>query len=378
MTNYIPESTLVSVTPAVIGAGNGLNHLSGLIISTQTVVPNQTVRSYGSATAVGNDFGTNSAEYAMAQAYFAGTSIAPVGPNTLYVAGHSGGTGITVSYLNAIASQANFQGITSTYEISAAERQVIAQWVSQSKQYWFVAWDQDTPELSQGDTTSFGAWLKSNALDGTTPLYDTTPVSAAAAIGWMASLDFDVANGRSTLAYRNNSYVTPAVADGTTAANLLANGYNFYGQYPSGNGFQNGSVSGAFLWADSYVNQIWLNTNLQNALASLLQNTGNIPFNAQGDSLISAALQDTINQALSFGAIRAGVTLSTPQSQQVNALAGNTTAAQTLQSRGWYLIPGASIATPSVRQARGPIRPQLIYTDGQSVQTINMISTEVQ
>lgn len=378
MSNYIPESSLISVSPAVIGAGNGLNHLFGLIISTSTVIPNQTVREYTSATSVGSDFGTSSTEYLMAQAYFGGTSVSSIGPGTLYIAGHSGTGSITTSYLDAIASQSNFQGITSTYEISMVEREIIAQWINQYKNKWFIAWDTDAPELSQGDTTSFGAWLKEGGYDGTTALYATTPVTAAAALSWMASLDFDAANGRSTLAYRSNSYATPDVTDGATAALLLQNGYNFYGQYPSGNFFQNGSVSGKFLWADSYINQIWLNTNLQEALATLMQNTGNIPLNTMGDGLISAALQGPITQAINFGAIRAGITLSSSQAQQVNNLVGNTNAANSLQSNGYYLIPGASIASPSVRQSRGPIRPQLIYTDGQSVQTINMVSTEVQ
>lgn len=383
MANSIPISSLDSVTPAVISAGNGINGLSGLIISAATNIPDRTVRSYTSASAVGSDFGTNSAEYAMAQVYFTGVSTALMAPATLYVAGHSGSAGLSSSYMEAIIQQAPFRMFCATFNVSLVERQALAQWANgKNSQYWFISWDNDSTAANQGDTASFGAWLSSQSLSGTTAIYDTTPLAAAMAMAWAASLDFTALNGRSTLAFRSSPYVVPAVTDLTTAENLLQNGYNFYGNYANGYSgwqfFQNGSVSGKFLWADSYVNQIWMNANLQANLVDLQKNTGQIPFNVEGDNLIAASVQGTISQALNFGAIRSGVTLSTSQIQQINSLTGTTTAANTLQTRGWYLIPGASTASPTIRQARGPIRPVFLYTDGQSVQSINMVSVEVQ
>lgn len=74
-----------------------------------------------------------------------------------------------------------------------------------------------------------------------------------------------------------------------------------------------GFISGPFLWADSYINQIWLNNALQLALMVLLQSTYSIPYNRQGYALIEAACLDLISAALLFGAIRSGITLSASQ-----------------------------------------------------------------
>src|SRR5205085_721504 len=77
---------------------------------------------------------------------------------------------------------------------------------------------------------------------------------------------------------------------------LLANGYSFYGAYGAANQnfiwFQNGQCTGAFKWFDSYVNQIWLNNQLQLAALTLMQNAKSIPYDAAGNSLIQAALAD--------------------------------------------------------------------------------------
>lgn len=97
-----------------------------------------------------------------------------------------------------------------------------------------------------------------------------------------------------------------------------------------------GCVSGPFLWADSYINQIWLNASLTSDLITLLLNTGQIPYNTEGDTLVAASVQATITQALDFGAIQPGVVLSTTQKQQINNASSVATAADSVATRGWY------------------------------------------
>ncbi|QDH17409.1 DUF3383 family protein [Swingsia samuiensis] len=380
----IPISKLISVTPSVLTPGTGINQLTGLIISNSTKATDQKVVPFTSAASVATTFGATSAEYAMAQAYFSGTRTSLFSPNVLYIAGlGSSSSGITPDYLDLIAGQAAFTGFTTNWNLSFAEKQACAQWVeSRNKRQWFVAWDNDQEAITQGSSKSFGSWLQGQSLNGTTVLYDATGLSAAGALGWMASIDFTATNGRTGLSYQSNGNVTPTVIDGTTARTLEANGYNYYGSYDtqasSRQWFYPGTVSGSFGFADSYINQIWLNTSLQNALVNMMQTVKNIPFNALGDSYISSAVQDTINQAVTFGAIRDGVNLAQSQIQNINSQAGNTSAAQTLATRGWYFIPGASKALPFVRTTRGPITPVLFYTDGGSVQTIKLAAVEVQ
>lgn len=269
----------------------------------------------------------------------------------------------------------------------SAQKQAFAAWVnSTNKRYAYIAWDTDiTPTESNDATSSFGNIIKDANSDGTCAIYQppggtTTPEQIAAFIcGAAASIDFQQTNGRITFAFRGQDGLVAGVTTATIASNLIANGYNFYGAYATAAQqfleFQNGTVSGEFEWLDSYINQIWLNNQLQLALMELLQNINSVPYNAAGYELIKAACLDPINQALNFGAIRAGVTLSALQIAQINSAAG-LKASDTLQLQGWYLQ--VKDATPQVRQARQSPPINFWYMDGESVQVIELTSTLVQ
>jgi hypothetical protein len=253
---------------------------------------------------------------------------------------------------------------------------------AQLNRYEYEAWDTDiTPTESTSATGSFGYLVKQAGYSGTKVIY--APINLAAISGFqsgaIASLDFSRTNGRATMAFRSQAGLVPDVTDGTVAQNLLANGYNFYGTYGTANQpftwFYNGSVSGSFLWSDSYVQQIQLNAALQLATMSLLGTVGNIPYNNDGFTLLKAAFADPINAALNFGTIRAGVQLSSAQIAEVNNQAG-VAIDQVLFQRGYYV---QVLAPPAnVRAARGSPSCTLWYTDGQSVQQVNLASIEVQ
>ena len=266
-----------------------------------------------------------------------------------------------------------------------ANKYAFAKWVNgQANRYGYVAWDvDDAPATQNPATSSLGYLIKQANLSGTIVLgsdvADTVDASLAAFVcSQPASLAFDRTNGRTTLAFRKQTGLLATCTDGTSAQNLLANGYSFYGAYGTANDefvqLYDGAISGPFLWFDSYFNQIWMNDQLQIAFMLLLQNTRSIPFNEAGYSLVAAAAQDVINRALNFGAIRSGIPLSQAQIAEVNTAAG-VDIADTLQTRGWYFkVYTASAAT---RQTRGPLACTLWYTDGQSVQKIVIDSIEV-
>lgn len=263
-----------------------------------------------------------------------------------------------------------------------ANKLLFAAWTnSQNNRYLYAAWDTDiTPTQSTNAAGSLGQLLITDNYSGTAPIYEPSDLHLAAFLaGSIASIDFDETNGRATLAFRSQTGLTASVTTETAGDNLIANGYNFYGAYATANQgftfFYPGSVSGPFKWLDTYVGQIQLNNALQLALMVLLTNVKSIPYNASGYALIAAACQDPINQALNFGTIRAGVSLSQAQISEVNAEAGKNIA-QTLQTQGWYLQ--INDATASVRAARGSPPITLWYTDGGSVQKINLTSITVQ
>jgi hypothetical protein len=107
---------------------------------------------------------------------------------------------------------------------------------------------------------------------------------------------------------------------------------------------------------------------------TLLTTVGAVPFTAAGANLILNAMLGTIQQAITFGMISAGVQLSPLQIANVNNAAGLNIAG-ILFSQGWYLqiLP----APASTRAARGPWNITFWYCDGGAVQKINLNSNAV-
>lgn len=261
------------------------------------------------------------------------------------------------------------------------QKLLFAAWVAaQGDRFAFIDWDDDlAPTVTVPATSSQGYILAQNESDGTCLISGQSYDKAAFICGAAASIDFTETNGRITFKAKSQSGLVPDVTDETTANNLTANGYNYYGAWATATeefvGFAEGGVSGEFQWLDSYVNQIQLNTALQQALVNLIFQSKSIPYNAQGYALIEAACYDPINAALNFGSIRPGVPLSSAQAAEVNAAAG-TKIDDIIGNVGWYLqVKPASAQT---RQARLSPPCKFWYTDGQSVHFIDLSSTLIQ
>lgn len=265
-----------------------------------------------------------------------------------------------------------------------ANKLAFAAWTNnQNNRYGYFAADTDiTPTLSNSAQTSLGYLIGPNGANysGTVPIYDPSTVSMKApfAAGYVASLDFGTTNGRTTLAFRSQAGLFADVTTQQVGANLMANGYSFYGAYATANQsfvwLYNGAISGEFLWADSYFNQIYMNNQFQLALMELLQNVGSIPYNVAGGAMMIQALQTEINAALNFGIIRTGIALSSSQALEVNLQAGFPIDGVLTQS-GWYAQVQA--ASPQVRAARTTPPFFFWYTDGGSVQQITLNSIEI-
>jgi len=301
--------------------------------------------------------------------------------------------GATVSQGAAAASAATFLDgilpINSNWvsfgllvEPVVADKQSFATWVNgKNNRYVFVVQDTDPNALVSGSTTTFGYWLQQNKMSGTIPVAGSADASHVCAImGWAASLNFSRTNGRATLFSRSQAGLVPTVTTDINYANALANGYNVYAGFSTANPannsnlFSNGTVSGIFVWADSYVNQIWMNANIQLALVNLMKQAGYIPYNQYGYGRIRSALIPILEQAINFGAITLGVVPSASQIAQMQSTLGVNPAGP-LKNQGYYLQvsdPGAI-----VRQGRGSPVVTLYYMDGESIQKINMFSADV-
>lgn len=249
---------------------------------------------------------------------------------------------------------------------------------AKNKRFLYSEWDTDITATQAGNTTSFAPQINAINSSGASPFYGTA-VHAAFVCGAVASIDFNELAGRATLAYKSQSGLAPSVSDRTTAANLKANGYNYYGDVAtSSDQFQymmDGVVSGDFAFIDSYVNQIYLNSGFQSALIDLLRQAKAIPYGPKGQALIEAACMDPINAALNFGSIQPNIPLSSLQAALVNTQAG-VRIDNVLSSRGWYLQ--VLDATPAVRAVRGSPPIKFWYMDGGSIQEIDMSSIALQ
>lgn len=276
-----------------------------------------------------------------------------------------------------VAVTQNWATLTTTWEPSTSDKVAFATAVSaQGQRYAYVGWDSDVTPTQGAAPASFGALT--STLNGRIAVWGGSD-KAAFICGATAAIDFTQRNGRITYAYKQQAGLVPEVTNATVATNLLANGYNFYGSYATAaqqfQFLQNGQISGAWLWIDPYVNQIKLNSDLQVAFITLLSQARSIPYVQRGYDQIRAAALGPINAALEFGSIVAGVTLSTSQYAQVNAAAG-LNIADTIQSQGWYLqiLPAA----PTTRTSRGSPPMTLWYTDGGSIQKINLASIDIE
>ena len=159
---------------------------------------------------------------------------------------------------------------------------------------------------------------------------------------------------------------------------LEANGYAYYGAWATANDrftfFRNSVVSGEFEWADTYANQIWINSQLQLDGITGLQQYKSIPPNSEGKAMYRSMFQDTINSALNFGSIVTGVKLTEQQKSVINREFGYDAATQ-IELNGWAMYVGDAVNVNGAGRKEFPSK--FYYADGGSIQSINMTSTAV-
>ena len=387
-TGVVPGTTITAIVTGTGGAGTYVTSGGAQTVSATAISGGQLVVTFDS---VSNAFvitgGTPGATGTISAA--SGTLAAPL---FLTVA-----TGATLSQGAAaltpatampaiIAQTTNWATFTTLTDPDAGygntQKQAFAAWNTTTGPYEFayVAWDTDvTPTTSAAATASLGAILAANGNSGTELVWGVDYTKAAFFMGAAASINFNEPNGRISFAYKSQTGLTPDVTTLQVYNNLLANHYNSYVSIATAKqqfqDFQNGTITGPFAWADSYINQIWLNASLQLSILNMLTSIKAMPYNAAGYSLLYSACLQPILNAVSFGAINVGVALTASQIAQVNYAAG-LSISNDLQTKGWYLqiLP----ASGTQRSARATPPCKLWYMDGGSIQTVSLASIAIQ
>ncbi|MDP8617871.1 DUF3383 family protein [Serratia marcescens] len=113
----------------------------------------------------------------------------------------------------------------------------------------------------------------------------------------------------------------------------------------------------------------------QGAVLALFKSNKTIPYNNAGRALVATSMTDVIEQFKAWGGIRAGVTLSAAQKLEISNAVGEDVSA-TIFATGYYLYVGEML--PALRPARTSPNCALWYSDGGSIQKLNIASTEVQ
>lgn len=295
--------------------------------------------------------------------------------------GSDGGT-LTDAMNSIIAQTRAFSTFSSVFEPDAAGKNDLATWVDgQNYEYAYIAWDTDSSALIP-EAGCLGTNLIAAELSSTSPIYASTESDglalAAFVMGTAASIDFAQANGRISFAYKGQSDLVPTVTNEPDAAALTLNGYNFYGSYATKAQefelFQTGLIVGEWKWLDTFMNQIYMNSRIQQVLMQLLSNVNSIPYNTDGYNMLRATINQPSAEFLNFGSIRAGIPLDTEQASIVNQQAG-VKIDDILSTVGWYLqiLP----ATSQARSNRTTPPMKYWYTDGGSIHGIVLDSINV-
>jgi hypothetical protein len=295
--------------------------------------------------------------------------------------------------------------MTRDMQVLSVQEEFAAWTAAQNNRYGFVCQDNNPEAITSNATGTFGyiSWYEEE-YSGTMAVYDSTtggtgtPSAVAAFVmGFTASINFELAGGRATIAFKNQAGLSadPNMGGGTVGnggTNFInacgdprvptsfGNGYNAYVATATATQeftwFQRGMVAGEFVWWDSYINQIYLNASLQSAMLTLEAAAPSMPYAIQGYNLIRSAVAPIAAQGLAFGSITVGVALSQTQQTEINLATGDAGAAAAIINNGWYLQvldPGST-----VRGGRGSPQIKFYYADGGSIQCIQMSSTEVQ
>ena len=281
---------------------------------------------------------------------------------------------LTDTMEDCLKDNTNFVSFMPVWEETTAEALELAEWCnSKGVRFMYSLTDKSADALVPNNSACIARQVSD--FFGISSNYNTKNLSSMI-MGVVASIDPSIAEGRKTLAFKQQAGLAFTVDDETNAQTLLGNGYNFYGDYATASNqfklLQNGQISGSAKWIDTYYGQIFIRDGLQNAWINALTQNNTIPYNQAGYGVLRAAAMDIINTAVNAGFIRQGVQLSEAQKAQVQSEAGLDISGA-LQTQGWYLQ--ILDPTTAVRQERGTPVVNFWYMDGGSIQRIQGTST---
>lgn len=276
----------------------------------------------------------------------------------------------------------SFCSVFLTWDAEINEKLEFAEWANSMKDdVCVILNDTDPQAYAKASETAFAKVVTANNYESVVSVYDNLELCAFIA-GYPAAWDLTKPDGRFTAAFRRSSLLKANVTDEEIANNLRDNGYNFYGVWASSTSnftfMYEGRISGQYLWLDSWFCQVWIRRQFQYYFIMTLLARGQIPYNTDGKGILTTAIKPAIDQYLNFGAIRPGISLADEQVQQLKQAGLNQSQINNITTVGYYLSVDMGRVTAQTRVQRASPPISFWYTDGQSVQQINMNSIEIQ
>lgn len=213
----------------------------------------------------------------------------------------------------------NFATFTNVFDVSSDTTNAFAlaasEWASNNN-YAFIQWNSSTV----ANEITFNTSLVAEDYANVAPNYADLSI-ASFVCGIAPCINYNAANAAIAYAFKQQSGLAPIDISDEDAANMVQDHINFYGDYVSNsiaypntvNFYQQGRISGQFVFLQNFINQMWLSNAIQNALIVLFSNAKIVGYNPKGYSLISAAITGVMAQALVNGVVTVGSQFSQDQ-----------------------------------------------------------------
>lgn len=279
---------------------------------------------------------------------------------------------------NIVGQDSNFVTITTLYNAEHEEAVNLGKWSnSQGVNYCYIVWSNEASALMPDNNNDVVSVMTAAGITNFAGAYNTALV-AAGIMGTFASVDWNRLNGAIDLAFKKVDGLIPSVMTESDASVLDKKTYTYMGKFATKNTQFNflykGMITGDYINISTYINAVWLNETIKNALLTGLSGVTRTTYNENGYSFIRAWMSDPVNQAVNNGVIQTGVTLSEAQKAQIISEVGEDITPE-LFANGYYLLiqdPGALARSTG----ESPVI-MLYYTDGGVVKKLQISSSVI-
>lgn len=318
MAQGLPVSNVVNVDIIMSPtAATGRNFGSLLILGTSTVIPvSERIRLYTAAEDVGEDFGTDSPEYAAALIFF---SQSPT-PTQLYIgrwaktlaSGEAGTIETLLQAVNATLQFTNWYGLAIADDADLVDADVISvaaaiQASSLSRVLAVTTDDEGT--ISTTSTTDLASKLKAAGYSRTFIQYSTSSKYAAvSAFGRAFTVNFTGSNTTITLKFKQEPGITYETLTSNQAAAVDAKNANVYVYYANDTAILQQGVMANGDFFDERHGLDWLQNYVQTNLFNLLYtSTTKVPQTEAGVTRLLTNVEQSMDQSVTNGLVAPGV-----------------------------------------------------------------------